>query len=68
MTVSQQNNYPPPMKLSDVISIFKKDLPGLIKHSTFTPPDYRCTRAYADKTFREALLVDVAQIKGLKSL
>ena len=56
------------MKLSDVISIFKKDLPGLIKPSTFTPPDYRCPRAYADKTFRDALLVDVAQIKGLKSL
>ena len=59
------------MKLSDVISIFKKDLPGLIKPSTFTPPDYRCTRwvlvrgpAYADETFRGSLLVDASQFEG----
>ena len=59
------------MKLSDLVSIFKKDLPGLIKHSTFTPPDYRCTRwvlvrgpAYADETFRGSLLVDASQLEG----
>ena len=59
------------MKLSDVISIFKKDLPGLIKPSTFTPPDYRCTRwvlvrgpAYADETFRGSLIVDASQLEG----
>ena len=59
------------VKLSDVISIFKKDLPGLIKPSTFTPPDYRCTRwvlvrgpAYGDETFRGSLLVDASQLEG----
>ena len=59
------------MKLSDVISIFKKDLPGLIKPSTFTPPDYRCTRwvlvrgpAYGDETFRGSLIVDASQLEG----
>ena len=59
------------MKLGDVISIFKKDLPGLIKPSTFTHPDYRCTRwvlvrgpAYADETFRGSLIVDASQLEG----
>ena len=59
------------MKLGDVISIFKKDLPGLIKPTTFTPPDYRCTRwvlvrgpAYADETFRGSLIVDASQLEG----
>ena len=58
------------MKLADVIAVFKKDLPGLIKPSTFTPPEYRCTRwvlvrgpAYGDETFRGSLIVDASQLE-----
>ena len=57
------------MKVSEVASFFKREMPEWSKLDVFTPPTYRCTRhillrgpAYGEKTLRGSLMVEASQI------
>jgi len=57
------------MNINEVISLFTKKYPKLLKNDEYQPPTYKCTRwlvlygpVYDDKNFNGTFLLDVSKI------